>query len=543
MSRPGLLTLLRTAWYMRRPQLAGELRDWLLGPRGVRRQADDTPNLRVTQVAVARPRPPKHLQQRRARGWTDSSLSRAELDALHGFGWLAAESLQPADRLSAMLDWIANHPTGHGWRAALSSRRSLAWLRCLTTPRALPPPSETHGRVLPALADQLATLEQQLRSHRSDSELLLGLLALVSAGVLLEGGESERWLLRLPQLVRELELQIGPDGAHVERSPMIHGELLAVMLDLLNALRAAPGVAPAELDALLERSTAAMLAAHAVWSHPDGEVALLGDSALGVALPVRELVAYAKALGVVPRELAQRGVLPAAGIVRLEAGPFVVIFSAAPPAPAWHPAHAHCDALSFELSAFGERVVSDTGMGDAAEGAGRLLVRSTRSHATVLVDGAEQAELWGSNRIGGRPDAGLVRVTPDVSAEGVCAGWSTPDVLHRRLLALDGGALRIEDRFDKPARHARLALPLAPSVRARIDGAHGELELPHGRRLALALPAAARWRIERAPCFLAPGAAAERELLVGEAEDLASADWRIEVSGAAGRRRDRGAKR
>ena len=530
MSRLRLPTLLRTLWYMRGSQIAGELRDGLLGPRRVRRQADEMPNLRVAEVKVARPRPPKHLQQGRARGWADASLGPVELDALHHFGWLAAESLRPADRLGAMLDWIAHHPSGHGWQQASISRRSLAWLACLTTPRALPPPSDTHGRVLPSLADQLATLEQQLRSHRSDSELLFGLLALASAGVLLEGGEAERWLLRLPQLARELALQIGPDGAHIERSPMLHGELLAGLLDLLNALRATPGVAPRDFEQQLESCAAAMLGAHAVWTHPDGEIALLGDSALGVALLGSELAAYAKALGVAAREPVQRGVLPAAGVVRLEAGPFVAIFSAAAPAPAWQPAHAHCDALSFELSVFGERVVCDTGMGGAAEDAERMLARSTRAHATVQVNGAEQAELWGRDRIGGRPDVGLVRVTPDVCAEGVCAGWSTPDVLHRRLLVIEAGGLRVEDRFDKPARHARLALPLAPGVSVRLDGTRAQLELPRGRRLELALPEVARWCVERAPCFLAPSAAAERAVLVGEAEDLAAADWRIELA-------------
>ena len=145
----------------------------------------------------------------------------------------------------------------------------------------------------------------------------------------------------------------------------------------------------------------------------------------------------------------------------------------------------------------------------------------------MQVNGAEQAELWGRDRIGGRPDVGLVRVTPDASVEGVCAGWSTPDVLHRRLLAIDAGGLRVEDRFDRPARHARLALPLAPGVSVRLDGTRAQLELPRGRRLELALPEAARWRVERAPCFLAPSAAVERNVLVGEAENLAAADWRI----------------
>jgi hypothetical protein len=121
-----------------------------------------------------------------------------------------------------------------------------------------------------------------------------------------------------------------------------------------------------------------------------------------------------------------------------------------------------------------------------------------------------------------------VRVVPDTLVEGVCAGWSTPALLHRRLLALDTGALRIEDRFDPPPSSARLALPLAPGVSVQLDGARAELATPRGRRLALALPETARWHVERGPCFFALGEAQERAVLVGDATGLAAADWRIE---------------
>lgn len=532
MSRPGLRTLLRTLWYMRREQIAGELQGRLLGPRRVGRGAEETPHLRVARVPVPRLRGPKSLRQGRARGWDDAGLGRAELAAIHGFGWLAAESLRPGERLAAMLDWIAHHREGAGWEHVPTSRRVLAWLAALTTPGLLPPPTETHGRVLPSLADQLATLERRDEPQRPGSERLLRLLALSSAAVLLEGGGASLWLAQLPRLGFLLAREIGPDGAHVERSPMIHAELLAALLDLLNALRAAPEVAPAELAEQLARTAAAMLGAHAVWVHPDGEIALFGDSTLGVAPRLEELAAYAKALGVAPAAPAQRGVLPAAGVVKLEAGPFCAIFSAAPPAPPWHPAHAHCDALSFELSAFGERVVSDTGAADFLAGPLRALARATRSHATVEVAGAEQAELWGESRVGGRPDVGLVHAVPDARVEGVCAGWATPALLHRRTLALEGSALRIEDRFDPPAPSARLVLPLAPGVRAQLEGARAALATPRGRGLALALPEAARWRIERAPCFFALGEEQERLVLVGEAKALAAADWRIEPARA-----------
>jgi uncharacterized heparinase superfamily protein len=527
-SRAGVPTVLRTLWYMRREQIAGELFERLLGPRRLRGRADGTPHLRVTKLPVPRLAAPKSTRHGRARGWDDAGLGRAELEAIHGFGWLGAESLRPGERLRAMLDWIAHHRDGIGWEPLPTSRRALAWLAALTTPGLLPAPALTHGRVLPSLADQLAALERSLAPHRADGERLFGRLALAGAALLLEGGEAERWRAELPLLAGELARQIGSDGAHRERSPTLHAELLAALLDVLNASRASPAVAPDGFDDPLAHAAAAMLGAHGVWAHPDGEIALLGDSTLGVAPRLAELRAYAAALGVVAHAPEARGVLADAGVVRLEAGPFVVIFSVSPPSPRWHPVHAHCDALAFELSVHGERVVSDAGAGECF-GPQRALARATRAHATVEVNGAEQAELWGERRIGGRPDVGLVRVVPDALVEGVCAGWSTPEVLHRRAIALDGNALRIEDRFDQPAKTARLLLPLAPGVAATLDGARAELAPRRGRRIAVQLPAAARWRVERGTCFFAHGEEQERAVLVGEASDLAAADWRIEA--------------
>ena len=543
MTRPPLPTLARTLWYWRREQWAAEARRRLTRFDRRLRRAEGTPHLLAAQSALPWLPPPRRAQRvpgqprtssggltlRRNFAWNDLGAGRVAFDHLHGFAWLGSRELRPDERLLAMIDWISFHALGPGWEPAPASRRILAWLKCLTTPGALPPAPETHGRVLPSLADQLATLDARLETHRLGSRLLWNLLALSLASTLLDGGEAERWQRAVPRLASELARQIGRDGAHEARSPMLHAELLEGVLDLLNALRSVPGRGPRELEALLVEKAGAMLGAHAVWTHPDGEIALLGDSALGAAQPLAALAAYAAALGVPARSPARPGVLDAAGVVKLERGPFALVFTAAPPAPAWAPAHAHCDALSFELSLSGERVVTDTGVADFADGPRRDLARATRSHATVVVNDAEQAELWGADRMGGRPDVGLVRVEPGTSVEGVCAGWSTHEVLHRRTLRLHDASLRIEDRFDLPAARARLVLPLAPGVGARLDGARAVLSLRSGRRLDVALPENARWRLERGPLVVELGDESERAVLVGEASGLAAADWRIDA--------------
>ncbi len=239
---------------------------------------------------------------------------------------------------------------------------------------------------------------------------------------------------------------------------------------------------------------------------------------------------YAHALGVAPRAPTPVGALPAGGFVRLAAGPFVLIASAAPPSPSYQPGHAHCDALSFELSVAGERVVTDTGVFEYRPGPLRDLARATRSHATVEIDGREQAEIWAAHRVGGRPDVGMPRVDPPKRAEAVCAGWATPEVLHRRIFEVEADAVTLRDRFDLPAPRARLVLPLAPGLEPALEGSAARLALRGGRTLVLELPAAARFRVAAAPYFPEFGKRVERLALVGEAESLAEATWRIRLA-------------
>ncbi|HEY8122181.1 MAG TPA: heparinase II/III family protein, partial [Myxococcota bacterium] len=163
-----------------------------------------------------------------------------------------------------------------------------------------------------------------------------------------------------------------------------------------------------------------------------------------------------------------------------------------------------------------------------APGAKRELARATRSHATVEIDGREQAECWAAHRIGGRPDVALVRVAPNESVEAACAGWATPEVLHRRRFALaPGGALAISDDFDARAPRARAFLPLAPGLAPTLAGHVATIPLRAGGVLRIALPQTLAWRIERAPYYPEFGREEERAVLVGEGSNVARAEWRF----------------
>lgn len=543
-ARVRLPTLLRTLWYLRREQLVGQLRLALRGREAEPLRWRGPPlDLAFAAPAVAwLPAPPHARCATTARiqlvnRELASAEGRIDWDCaahgplfayhLHEFNWARDPALAASGRLAALEDWTARCTRGVGWHAGPISLRTFAWTKLLTTPGALPVGADT-ARLRASLADQLATLAARLETHLSGNHYLWNLLALSFAGVALAGAAADRCLAFAPRLAAELAEQILPDGLHYERSPMYHALLLENVLDLANADRGAPGRLPAALAVQLREVAARMLAALAVVTHPDGEIALLGDSAFGIAQPPARLAAYGAALGVAPSAApaAAGGVLASAGIARLEAGPLVCIATASRPWPPHQPGHAHCDALSFELSVAGERVITDTGVFEYVPGAKRELARATRSHATVEIDGAEQAEYWAAHRIGGRPDVALARFEPGRFAEAVCAGWATPEVLHRRRFAVeDGGALAIHDSFDTPARRARAFLPLAPGLAPALAGHVATIPLARGGALRVALPETLGWRIERAPYYPEFGREEERSVLVGEGRYVALAAW------------------
>ncbi len=449
---------------------------------------------------------------------------------LHQFDWARDPALAPAVRRAHLLDWIERHRTGIGWRPGPISLRTLAWLKLLLTPGALELSDADDGRVRASLACQLDTLSHHLERRLLANHYLSNLLALTAGGLAFGGAAGDRWLGFAPQLVAELAEQFPGEGAHLERSPMYHALLLEGVLDVLHLAQAALGWAPAELEQALRDTAARGLAALAVYSHPDGEIALFGDSARGIASRPGDLARYAASLGVQPRAPDRPGVLEAAGYVRLARGPWSLLLSVAGPLPAYQPGHAHCDALAFELCLGRDRVVTDTGVFEYVPGPRRTWSRSTRAHATLEVAGREQAEIWSGHRVGGRPRVELAAVEPGIRVEATCAGWATPDTRHRRVLSLGEDGLEVIDCLEGRARRAVLSLPLAPGLDPVLAGSEARLPLAGGGSLRIELPSAARWRTEVLEYYPEFGRSVERAVLIGESDGEGRHVWRFRLS-------------
>ena len=295
--------------------------------------------------------------------------------------------------------------------------------------------------LLESLGVQVATLERRLEKDLLGNHFLKNIKALLFAGALLQTSSSVRWWAKGEDLLeQELNEQILSDGGHFERSPMYHAQILNDLVEI-RLLCAATGQRLSCSDLLSQkiRSMAQFLRGIL---HPDGEIPLFNDSALGEASPPARLLTLAEAADTKGFEsVSQVKVFPDSGygVIRsLEPGS-TLIFDCGPLGPDYQPGHGHCDVLSYELSLHGQRVVVDTGVSTYEPCAERRYERSTAAHNTVRIDGEDQAEIWASFRVGRRPRVGRIDAgeTAGMSfVRGRHYAYQHRGVIHFRMIVL-----------------------------------------------------------------------------------------------------------
>ena len=406
------------------------------------------------------------LNQPRDLGWPPRSWQVPEAPLLwqlnlHYLEWIWA--LPRAEATAAAVDWAMRNPPARkavAWWPYTTSLRLAAL--CLLTGE---DPAAAQA-LWPTIWRQTEHLSRRLEYHLLANHLLENAVALAFVGACFAGPDADRWQSLGIRLLREqLSEQILPDGMHEERSPMYHLRLTHALALLANTGDAA--VRDAVVDPL-----AKMLEALVSVCHPDGEIALFNDSAIGTyPAPAAVLDFASRALGrPVPSE---PGDLPAAGYYRGDTPRGdTVICDAGLLAPDHQPGHAHGDMFSFELSLGGRRVIVDSGTFEYPPGEMRTYCRSTRAHNTVTVDDRDQAEFWGSFRVGrrGRPhDVRQEALADGFALEGWHDGYRhlPSAAIHRRRFRWhDSGRLEIHDHVTakRPVRVAA-RLHLHPDCR------------------------------------------------------------------------------
>ena len=404
--------------------------------------------------------------------WSPPGTSRLWQYHLHYGEFVVALALRTrhtldtrwADCAWALVDeWIAGNPPGRrpGWEPYPLSLRVANWATVLGTLAGAGTGADRIKRLIQALAAQGRFLGRHLEYHLGGNHLIKNAKALLILGVLTDGSEGAGLRQRgRALLLSELRRQVLADGGHVERSPLYHGQVLEDVLDCLALAGAAQPATVLTDDEIREMTSIAgrMAAWLQIMLHPDEGLPLFNDCVVAGEPSPRALLAYAA------RILSRRRfedtrpavALASSGYYVIQRGRGRVVIDCGAVGPDELPAHAHADTLSYELTWGTERVVVDSGTAEYAPDELRHYVRSTAAHNTVMVDDAEQSEVWASHRVGRRayPVGARLRISPEaVVFTGAHDGYGRLGVVHHRhVVALDDAWLIVDELIGR-GRH------------------------------------------------------------------------------------------
>ncbi len=292
-------------------------------------------------------------------------------------------------------------------------------------------------------------LEWDLRANH----LLRDAIGLAWAGRFFDEPAARRWLDAADELgLAQAEEQVLADGAHFERSPMYH---LHAMEDLLTL------ACLTEREPVRRRLTEIWrgMAEYARWMrHPDGEIPLFNDAALGGAPSPTAVLEAGTHLGVPIRDVA-RGTrhFPDVGMLAHHGSEWTIFADVGTVGPAYQPGHAHASTLTLEASFGDRRLFVDAGTFAYDHDARRRYERSTDAHNTVALDGVDSSEVWHIFRVGRRArarvnqldTAGVLRAIVEHDGYRHLPG----SLVHERELHCDGPRLEVVDRVEGTGTH------------------------------------------------------------------------------------------
>lgn len=374
--------------------------------------------------------------------------------------------------------WIEAHPpvTELAWDPYPTAQRIVNWLDVMQT---LEPCSDAawRQRVLESVYVQAHWLSRNLERHLLGTHLLRDVKALLIAAAYFEDTRARGWRRSATRLLaRELEAQVGRDGAHVEPSLMYHCVALEDVLDLLNF----SGAADAAMRERLCNVARRMLRYAQQTQTPDGGYPLLGDAWVGGAPSPRDLLAYARRLELKDADLAltpstrasHEGLLyfATSGIGVWRDAQTYVLADVGDMGTPHLSAHGHCDSLSFELWVHGAPWFVDSGTWSYAPDKRRHACRSTRAHNTLEIDGREQHEIWGAFRVARRSAVRVSRPSP-ATLHATLVPWFDRGLRIERRIELVDGRVRLLDRVEGPGTHRiRSRFHIHPDCEALRDG-------------------------------------------------------------------------
>lgn len=354
------------------------------------------------------------------------------------------------EKLKSMIcAWIEQNPRaagGIGWDAYPVALRLTNWLSIYAhLSREISEDAGFRDAFLRSIWEQYDFLSRHLEKDLLGNHYFEDLKALILCALFF--GDDVMFEEAICEFHRQCQEQILPDGMHFELSPMYHKLILEDVMRVAVALRGR-----GKQDEQIESYLQAML--DVAYSLEEGldRIPLFNDCGNNVAKNLDALCAAAKAhFKLTPK---YKDALPDSGYYLFKQGDWKLIVDAGQPGPDYLPGHVHCDAMSFELFKAGKPVLVNCGT-YAYQCDERAFFRSTAAHNTVMVEGVEQSQCWGTFRMSKRAH---IRQVITGKNEIIIELQDQCGHVLRREIVLNEGSLLVTDATEAGTLHSFLHL-------------------------------------------------------------------------------------
>lgn len=358
-------------------------------------------------------------------GWCDRSKGMLWAYNLNYMDWINQREANMTTSLNWIDKFISEINTNDiGTDPYPTALRIINWVKFFSSHQ-----ENISDRHLSSLYSQILHLENNIEYHLLGNHILEDAFALFIGSNYLRDDRLLKKSTRL--LIKELNRQILPDGAHYEQSPMYHCILLDRLLDCVNF---------DTTDNIFLKDVAVKMLGHLenmLWS--DRSYPLFNDSAYGIAPMPTEIFDYAKRLSLEWSPIS----LGESGYRHLKSRHFDLIVDCGKIRACYQPGHSHADALSYELQVDGANLIVDTGISTYEKNARRQFERGSCAHNTVTVEDRDSSEVWGGFRVGGRSCVKIIEDgTNKVRAQ--CRGYRDKHI-HKRVFDCKERSVSITD--------------------------------------------------------------------------------------------------
>ncbi|MHA7865494.1 heparinase II/III domain-containing protein [Flagellimonas marinaquae] len=378
--------------------------------------------------------------------WNYSNYGKLWTYNLNYFEFLNQKDISKGDGFALIKAYIAcNKNLRDGKEPYPISLRLINWVKFLSQNQIKDEKTDT------ILYQHCQILLYNLEYHLLANHLLENAFALLFGAYYFQ---DERIYTKAKKLVVEqLEEQILEDGAHYELAPMYHQIICHRLLDAIHLIQLNPRWKDDDLLSFLSEKASLMRSWLEQITFQNGEVPMVGDTAIGIAATPAQLFGFSEQLGIASAHLP----LSTSGYRNVKTPSFELFIDVGNIQPSYQPGHAHSDLFHFELYKEKFPVLIDTGISTYEKNEKRLQERSTASHNTVDIKGQNQSEVWGGFRVGKR--ASVIKLREDnntITAQH--DGYANQGFLHERQFHWnESNTIVIKDFISKSTSNAAIA--------------------------------------------------------------------------------------